>query len=110
MITAPFLMLFLLIAAHALCDYALQTEWMSEAKNHRHHMGRGVWPMVLASHALIHGGAVALLTGSALLGVAETLAHAAIDYAKCEQKIDFKTDQALHLTCKLTWFLAWLAL
>ena len=53
--------------------------------------------------ALVHGGAVYLLTGSALLGLAEVVLHSAIDCAKCERLIGFHQDQALHVACKVVY-------
>lgn len=96
---------FLLIAAHALCDRPFQTPEMREEKN-RAKSRR--WPYGLAVHGLIHGGAVAVITGHWWLGVAETILHALIDDSKCMGRIDLKTDQALHLTCKMLWAaIAW---
>ncbi len=99
----PLSILFLLIAAHALCDYPLQGQFLAAGKNHRSPLPGVPWPHALAAHALIHGGAVALVTGSPLLGMAETIAHAAIDWAKCDGRIGYHTDQALHLLCKVAW-------
>jgi hypothetical protein len=92
-----------LVAAHALCDYPLQGDFLARAKNRTLPIPGVPWYQALGAHAVIHGGAVALLTGMPLLGVAETLAHAAIDDAKCTGKIGFNTDQALHIVCKALW-------
>lgn len=96
-------MLFLLIAAHGLADFPLQGQFMSDAKNPTHALGKLGWPMVLVLHGFIHGGFVFLITGSLVLGVCEVLIHCAIDYTKCQGKISFQTDQALHLGCKVLW-------
>lgn len=96
--------LFYLLCAHALCDYPLQGNYMAMAKNRHTESARGIWPWVLTSHALIHGGAVALITGSVWLGIAETVAHWLIDFGKCEKWYDFNTDQWLHVACKLVWY------
>jgi hypothetical protein len=100
-------MLFMLAAGHALADYPLQGPAMAAAKR----PGGDPcvpWPMALGCHSLIHGGFVALITGLWWLGAAETLAHAAIDAAKCRGTIGMTADQALHLACKLVWALiAW---
>lgn len=99
--------LFLLFAAHALCDYPLQGDFLARAKNHRAPLP-GVPPYIgLLAHCWIHAGAVFLITGSVLLGFLELWAHMLIDRAKCEERIDFETDQALHLACKAVWALLW---
>ncbi len=104
-------LLFLLIAAHALCDFAFQTDVMAYSKN-RHNPMRNIqpgaipspfWLYWLSAHALIHGGAVALLTGSVALGLAETLLHWGIDYAKCENWTNLHQDQMLHVASKVVW-------
>ena len=59
------------------------------------------WYAWMSAHALIHGGAVTLVTGFWMLGVLEAGLHAWIDHAKCEGRIDFDQDQLLHLACKL---------
>lgn len=95
---------FLMLAAHALCDFPLQPAEMSHAKRPGGHPTIS-WPMALGCHALVHGGAVALVTGLWWLGAAETLAHALIDGAKARGAFGMKTDQALHLACKPVWAL-----
>lgn len=97
-------LLLLLLAGHALCDYPLQGAFLARAKRRHTAIGARIWPHALAAHSLIHGGMVAALTGSFWLGVAETTIHAATDWAKCEGKIGFRTDQAVHVCCKLAWF------
>jgi hypothetical protein len=96
-------LLFWLLAAHALCDYPLQGDFLARAKNHRAPVPGVPWYQALGAHALIHGGAVALVTGSVALGLAETLCHVAIDYAKCDGRLDYNEDQYLHAACKMTW-------
>ena len=102
--------LFLLIAGHALADFALQSEAMALGKN-RHIQptptdsgGLPAWPYWLTGHALIHGGSVALITGVWWLGLAETVLHWLVDYAKCEDWIGFHTDQGLHVASKFLWW------
>lgn len=98
------LLFFLLLGGHALADQPLQTAWLSAAKRRFSTEGRrGVWLLALGGHGLIHGAFVAALTGSWVLGVAETAAHALIDFAKCERKIGLWTDQGLHVLCKAVW-------
>jgi hypothetical protein len=101
--------LFLFVVAHAVCDFVLQGEVMGSSKSRRSGAasGRGPdfppWYYWLGAHALTHGGAAFLVSGSWPLGVAETLLHAAIDHMKCEERISFHQDQALHLLCKLAY-------
>jgi Protein of unknown function (DUF3307) len=100
-----FHLLWWLIVGHALADFVLQSSAMAAGKN-RHHQGRPgepPWYYWLVAHALIHGGVVGIVTGSAGLGVAEFVAHGLIDFGKCEGVYGFNTDQAFHLVCKLFW-------
>lgn len=97
--------LFYMLVAHALCDFPLQGDYLARGKNHRSPIPGSPWPILLIAHALIHGGAVALLTGSLALGLAETAVHTVIDYAKCDGCIGYTTDQALHVLCKVVWLL-----
>lgn len=99
------MMLFLLIAAHALADYPLQGEFLSKAKNRANAIPGVPWYHGLFPHALIHGGFVALITGVWWLGLAETAVHAWTDDSKCMGRISYNADQAVHVTCKLAWWL-----
>ena len=94
-----------LLAGHALADFALQGRFLAEGKNRHTSVGRLWWPHALTAHALIHGGFVTVLTGSAALGLAEVVAHWLTDWLKCEGKIGVHVDQTIHLACKLLWFL-----
>lgn len=99
-------LLFWLLVGHAIADYPLQGDFLSKAKN-RHTSIPGIpWWHAMFWHALMHGGAVAYLTGSLALGIAETVIHYGIDIAKCEGKTDFNRDQLLHIACKAAWVLA----
>ena len=108
--------LFLLLASHALVDFTFQTEWIAKNKN-RHAGGKPsgydpalhgplqtVWPYVLSAHAFQHGLGVYLATNSLGLGLAETAAHWAIDFGKCERWYGIHTDQWLHIGCKVLWW------
>lgn len=68
-------LLFLMLAGHALADRPLQGDEISRGKNRALNPG-GLWLQYLAVHGLIHGGAVALVTGLWWLGAAEAVAHA----------------------------------
>lgn len=94
-------LLFLLVAAHCLCDYPLQGEFLAQAKNRNTVIGKAFWKHALFAHSMIHGGAVLLITGSLALAVTEVLAHAALDWLKCEGAISLNADQAMHIYCKI---------
>jgi hypothetical protein len=119
-------MLFLLLAGHGIADFSLQNDFIATWKSpwlpvQRHPVtgrpigsrqaaqlaGETIWPWVLMSHALAQGALVYLVTRSLALAVAETIAHAGIDLAKCAGLFGFHVDQALHVVCKLLW--CWLA-
>lgn len=107
--------LFLLLCGHAVSDFMLQHPWVAQNKTRhaepagydpaRHGPRQLIWPYVLTAHALTHGGLVAVVTGSVVLGIAETVAHWLIDFGKCERWYGIHTDQALHVLCKLVWCL-----
>lgn len=99
-----FQVLFLLMAGHALADFSLQSEFMAIGKNRHTDLGKGHWFYCLTGHSFVHGGIVLLLTGSLGLGIAETIWHWIIDFLKCDDKISFRTDQFLHVFCKIIWW------
>jgi len=104
-----------LIMGHALADFALQSEAMATGKNFKRPIDLSkippgqtpmvVWPYWMASHCLIHGGIVALITGSITLGIVEAAAHWWIDCTKCMNITGIHADQALHVFCKVAWTL-----
>ena len=101
-----------LVCGHGLADFVLQSEAMMMYKSRRVYNILSPekaamippWGYWLGAHAMLHGGVVTALTGSILLGALETIAHAVIDYMKCEGKISSNRDQVLHLLCKLLWW------
>jgi hypothetical protein len=94
-----------LLAAHWVCDYPLQGQFLSDAKS------KGPLRYYhLVAHAGIQGAAVALVTGSVWLGLAEWWAHTIIDELKAQGKTTLAVDQALHIACKAVWLLLLLAL
>lgn len=97
------LMAIALIGAHCLFDFAGQGDFMSKAKNRTAPIPTVPWQTVLASHAAIHGAAVALITGIWWLFFAEAVIHFLTDDLKCRGKISFNVDQGIHLACKLVW-------
>lgn len=89
------MLILFLLSAHWLCDYPLQGPFLSEAKV------KGPLRFYhLVAHAGIHGGAVALVTGSLTLGLVEWALHTVIDEAKVRGATSFAVDQALHIACK----------
>lgn len=87
-----------LILGHAVADYGLQTAYMAQNKSSN--------VIVLLAHCLIHGFVTTQILqqqgvkNATALGVAETIAHTAIDSAKCNSVFGEATDQALHIACK----------
>ena len=104
-----------LIIGHAVMDFWGQSDALARMKN-RHRRSepppgatpQTIWPYALGAHGLMHGAAVTWATGSVGLGMAEAVAHSAIDFGKCENWYGIHVDQALHVLCKLGW-LWWLA-
>lgn len=98
--------LFLLIFVHCLADFSLQGDATAINKNPDANtpLQKAVpWYYWLGSHAIIHGGGVALVTGSIFLGVLETIAHFLIDLGKCKNYFSIHQDQLLHVLCKVIW-------
>lgn len=89
----------LLVAAHYLCDFPLQGDFMAQQK--------GKNKLILFGHSAIHAGAVLLITGSVLLAWLELVFHYAIDREKCRGGISATADQLLHLFCKLCILIVW---
>jgi hypothetical protein len=100
---------FQFLVGHALGDYVFQRDIMATSKSRHAEVyktaGPGFpgWYYWLFSHALVHGGLVFLISGSALLGIIETVLHTIIDYSKCEHWIGLHFDQVLHLLCKVAY-------
>jgi hypothetical protein len=100
---AAVVMLFWLLVVHALADFPLQGDFLSKAKNHTTDLGREWWPIALPAHALIHAGAVALVTHSVAFGMIEFFAHGVIDFLKCDNHLSLRIDQVLHVGCKVVY-------
>lgn len=91
----------LLVFAHFLADYPLQGDFLAKGKNRVNPIpGIPFWHC-LTAHAVIHGGFVGIITGSAWLGLAETIVHWFTDDAKCKGEISYNEDQAIHIICKM---------
>jgi hypothetical protein len=95
-----------MVVGHAVADYPLQNETMATEKD-RHSttplQAAVPWYYWLTAHALIHGGAVSLVTGSIWFGLAEMIVHWLLDFGKCEGWTNIHQDQALHIGCKGVW-------
>jgi hypothetical protein len=104
MLLDAMIMFFWLMFGHCLADYPLQGNFLSTLKRRKPpYIGPGLWVIGLPTHACIHAGSVLFFTQSPLLCALEFVTHAAIDFTKCEGHIGFRTDQALHVACKVTW-------
>ncbi len=88
----------MLLAAHWLCDYPLQGQFLSDAKQ-----SGPLRIYHLIAHSGMQGAGVAVVTGNIWLGLAEWLAHTFIDEAKVRGRTTFAQDQALHVACKIVW-------
>ncbi len=121
-------LLFFLIAAHWLMDFALQPDPMAVCKCRRaNHPLKAVvpWYYWLTSHAFVHGGTVGVVVRwcgfdwnvAVALALAETVIHWVVDFGKCENWYGLAADQAMHIVCKIVWwlllingFLSWIPL
>lgn len=98
----PLQLILLLLMGHFVADFSLQTDRMAVEKC----PGKDVilnWRWWLSAHAATHGFLVAVITGVPLLGLAEWVTHALIDYGKCRLHYSLLIDQGLHWGCKLIW-------
>lgn len=104
-----------MVFGHFVMDFWAQSDALAQMKNRNRENTRippgqkpqTMWPYALTAHASMHGLAVYLITGSLFLGIAETVAHWAIDFGKCENWYGIHQDQAAHFGCKAIWaFLA----
>lgn len=99
-------LLFYLSVVHAIMDFPLQGEAVAINKNPnagtelQKHVPWYYWNL---SHALAHGGGVALVTGSVWLGILETIAHFFIDLGKSNKLYCIHSDQIFHIICKIIW-------
>ena len=94
---------FILIMAHFVCDYVLQTDSIATGKNRNiDEAQNGVnWYYWMTAHAATHSLAVYLLTGFIWAAIFEFITHWLIDSIKCEKAINLHVDQALHVFVKL---------
>lgn len=111
----PYLeVLFALLLGHYLCDFSLQSDAIASGKNFRKRIDpskvppgqkpdRTVWLHYLTGHAAVHAIPVWFVTGSVELAAAELVAHWFIDLGKCANLYGIKTDQGMHILCKVLW-------
>jgi hypothetical protein len=101
-----------LMVGHAVADFWAQSDSVAKMKNRNRDPSQfappgqkpqKMWFYALTAHALMHGAFVALVTGSVILGLAETAAHWLIDFGKCENWYGIHADQGMHFGCKVAW-------
>ena len=100
-----FNLLLVLCMGHFAGDFVLQNDRIAMEKC----PGQDVtlpWYWWMIAHSACHGLIATIITGSALIGGAEWIAHFTIDYFKCKGKFSLLVDQILHLACKFTWTIA----
>jgi hypothetical protein len=102
-------LLFQMIIGHAMADFVLQPDAMGFGKNRNNDAQRTKgalfphWYYWMTAHALVHAGAVYLLTANAIIGLIEFVLHWIIDFSKCEGWFNVHVDQALHIVCKISY-------
>ena len=94
-----------LMLFHFLADFPLQGDYLAKAKNPYSPLPGTPWYWAMGAHCWIHGGAVMLVTGSWMIGLAEFFVHGCIDLAKCKGNISYNEDQFLHVAFKVIWTL-----
>ncbi len=106
---SAFLLFFALCIGHAFADFPLQGDFLSRGKNRNgtppaladgKASPANLWIYLMSAHSLIHAGFVWLISGYAILALAEFVFHWMIDAAKCEGRTSFATDQWLHIMTK----------
>lgn len=112
-IDSGFVLFFALMIGHDIADFPLQPAEMASGKNRNKPIDMSkvplgqkpirVWWHYLTAHALIHSGAVWLVTGMAWFALAEFVLHWVIDFAKCDNRTNPHQDQALHVACKVVY-------
>lgn len=106
-----FELFFLLLLAHAVTDFGLQSPWIAQAKNRHsgppssynpeiHGPVRPIWFIVMAAHAGMNAAGVYVVTRSIPLAVFEFAIHYTIDMLKGEGKYNLYVDQSLHVWTK----------
>ncbi|MCW1922143.1 DUF3307 domain-containing protein [Luteolibacter arcticus] len=99
--SGPLALFFAFAISHALADFPLQGDYLARTKQRREAKNLSEWLISLTAHSLIHAGGVWIVSGSAIIAVAELVLHWLIDLGKGEGLYGYATDQALHLSCKV---------
>lgn len=97
------MMAVLLVGGHAVGDFACQSEFMAKAKSRSSQLPNHPWQLVMLAHVAMHGAIVAVITGIWWLALCEGAIHFITDDVKCQHKISFRQDQAIHYACKAAW-------
>lgn len=104
MISAAFETLFVLVSVHFICDYPLQGDFLSRAKK-----DGPLQAWHLFGHSMIHALGVLIVTGTMSLAISELILHTIIDDQKNRGNTSFASDQALHMSCKIS-YVFWMAI
>ena len=111
MMTDFFILLYQLLLAHAVTDFAMQSKEMSAGKRGNGEVPPGVksvvvWPFWLVAHAAVNATGVYLVTGSIICSMLELVFHTVLDRNKCLNNTTAYQDQLGHLSTKV--FYAWM--
>jgi len=104
-----------LIFAHWVADFALQSNTMATRKNWKNTDADRIkwnekypnipyistWRYYLVAHGFIHGAIIYLFTGFIYIALIESFLHIIIDYIKTSGITNIHQDQWFHLACKL---------
>ncbi len=104
----PLGLFFAFVIAHALADFPLQGDYLARMKQRRNASTTFEWIAALTAHSLIHAGAMWIVSGSIIVGILELVLHWLIDLGKGEGKYGYATDQALHISCKVAYVVAFM--
>ena len=99
--SGPLAWFFAFAISHALADFPLQGDYLARTKQRSKAGTVSEWLISLTAHSLIHAGGVWIVSGSAVIAVAEFVLHWLIDLGKGEGLYGYVTDQALHIGCKV---------
>jgi hypothetical protein len=92
-----------MLVGHAVADYPLQGDFLAKAKDYQHPIKGIDWWIAMSAHCAIHAGVVMLVTHNPVFAALEFILHFVFDVFKCAGFTNFRTDQALHVICKIVW-------